>query len=183
MSSYTNRPGLSSVLRKLLIVAGFAFSVVMVVLFIFPLGGWWLSVLVMLATTFMLVRAYSLGYRYRCANCGRGFRVPLLVDMFTMSAIGKNPDGTYFNWKSLTCPHCGKVSKAVVVRSPVADPKEHDVWAGDRPADGGGEPLGDGASGDGDTQDVAATGREGAKRGGVEANRKRKRKRGGSSRR
>lgn len=180
MSDYTNRPGFSSVVRKLLIVAGFAFSVIMVVLFIYPWGGWLPSVLVMLATTFMLVRAYSLGYRYRCGNCGRGFRVPLLVDLFTMSAIGKNPDGTYFNWKSLTCPNCGQRSKAVVVHSPVAHPKEHDVWAGDKPADRGQD-----GSGDRETQGGAAAGREGATGAGAIATSKsrHKRKRGGSGRR
>ena len=166
MSNPNNRPGLSSVLRKLLVVAGFAFALLTVILVIYPWGGLLPSALVMVATTIMLVRAYSLGYRYRCGACGKGFRVPLVVDVLTMSGIAKNPDGTYYNWKSLTCPHCGERSKAVVVVSPVADPKEHNVWAGDQPADRGSEePV------------VGETG------GGANASRKRKRKSGGSRKR
>jgi hypothetical protein len=169
MTEGTNRPGFSSVLRKLLVVAGFAFSVIVVILFIYPWGGWLPSALVMLATTVMLVRAYSLGYRYRCGSCGKGFRVPLLVDLFTMSGIAKNPDGTYYNWKSLTCPNCGEISKAVVVSSPISDPKEHDVWAGDQPTDRGQD-----RSGDAETRGAAAAKGEGAKRGAANASRKRK---------
>ena len=169
MTERTNRPGLSSVLRKLLVVGGFAFALLTVILVIYPWGGLLPSALVMVATTIMLVRAYSLGYRYRCGACGKGFRVPLVVDVLTMSGIAKNPDGTYYNWKSLTCPHCGQRSKAVVVVSPVADPKEHNVWAGDQPADRGKE-----GSGDPETQGGAAAKGEGTKRGGASANRKRK---------
>jgi len=174
MTEHTNRPGLSSVLRKLLVVGGFAFALLTVILIIYPWGGLLPSVLVMLATTIMLVRAYSLGYRYRCGACGKGFRVPLVVDVLTMSGIGKNPDGTYYNWKSLTCPHCGERSKAVVVLSPVADPKEHNVWAGDQPAD-----RGKAGSGDAETQGGAAAKGEGTQRGGAS----RKRKSGGGRRR
>jgi hypothetical protein len=179
LSDQTNRPGLSSVARKLLVVAGFAVSVILVVLYVYPRVGWFPSLLIMAAVTLMLVRAYSLGYRYRCGNCGRGFRVPLIVDLFTMSAVGKNPDGTYFNWKSLTCPHCGQVSKAVVVHSPVADPGEHDVWVGDRPDDSSAKGAGDDGASDG------VAGRQSAKRGAAPAagKRRRKGKPGGSPRR
>ena len=29
---------------------------------------------------------------------------------------GKNPDGTYYSYKTLTCPNCGKRTKARVVK-------------------------------------------------------------------
>jgi len=32
------------------------------------------------------------------------------------SSVGKNPDGTYYSYKTLTCPHCGKSSKARVLK-------------------------------------------------------------------
>ena len=31
-------------------------------------------------------------------------------------AVGKNPDGTYYSYKTLTCPQCGKSSKARVLK-------------------------------------------------------------------
>lgn len=127
MSSLIRRPGFASVLRRLLVVAGFAVALFLVLVFIYPWGGLLPSALAMLATTVMLVRAYSLGHRYRCDNCGREFRVPLLVDLLTMSGIGKNPDGTYHNWKSLTCSHCAVRTRAVVVQRPAGDPHEVDV--------------------------------------------------------
>jgi len=108
--------GAGDVLRTLLVAGGFAFAVVLVVIFIYPELGLLSSLLIMAAVTLMLVRAYSLGHRYRCARCGDVFRVPLLVDLLTMGGIGKNPDGTYHNWKSLTCPRCGRRSRAVVVK-------------------------------------------------------------------
>ena len=30
--------------------------------------------------------------------------------------VGKNPDGTYYSYKNLTCPYCGKQSKARLVK-------------------------------------------------------------------
>ena len=38
------------------------------------------------------------------------------VNFFTTSSVGKNSDGTYYSYKTLTCPNCGKRSKARVVK-------------------------------------------------------------------
>jgi predicted RNA-binding Zn-ribbon protein involved in translation (DUF1610 family) len=104
------------VIRQLILVAGLIVSVLMIAFVIYPWRGWVPSVLIFIVMAVMLVRAYSTGHRYRCANCGWVFRVPVAVDFFTGGGIGKNPDGTYHNWKSLTCPECGQRSRAVVVR-------------------------------------------------------------------
>jgi hypothetical protein len=104
------------VVRQLIVIAGLVVSVLMIIFFIYPWGGWLPSVLLFFVTVLMLVRAYSAGHRYRCANCDSVFRVPVTVDLFTGGGIGKNPDGTYHNWKSLTCPQCGQRTRAVVVK-------------------------------------------------------------------
>lgn len=104
------------VFRQFILVGGLVISVVMIVFVIYPWGGIVPSILLFVVMVVMLVRAYSTGHRYRCANCGRVFKVPVGVDMFTGGGIGKNSDGTYHNWKSLTCPECGQRSRAVVVR-------------------------------------------------------------------
>jgi rubredoxin len=104
------------VFRQLVLVGGLVISVLLIAFIIYPWRGWVPSVLIFIVMAVMLVRAYSTGHRYRCANCGWVFRVPVAVDFFTGGGIGKNPDGTYHNWKSLTCPECGQRSRAVVVR-------------------------------------------------------------------
>ncbi|HMK92772.1 MAG TPA: hypothetical protein VK576_07220, partial [Thermoleophilia bacterium] len=40
------------------------------------------------------------------------------------SGIGKNADGTYHTWKSLTCPSCGKRTRAVAVRVDTIDQEQ-----------------------------------------------------------
>jgi hypothetical protein len=109
-------PSFRDVLRRVLVVAGFGVAFAFVMLFIYPHYGWPYSLLIMLLLSFLLVRAYATGYRYRCAHCGNVFKVPLLVDYLTFSGMGRNPDGTYHTWKSLTCPSCGRRSKCIAVK-------------------------------------------------------------------
>ena len=105
----------------MLVGAGLVFCFLVIVIAIEPRYGWPFSLLLMLIVTIMLVRVYSMGYRYRCANCGAVFKVPLAVDFLTFSGIGKNSDGTYHTWKSLTCPSCGRRTRAVAVRVETVD--------------------------------------------------------------
>ena len=118
------KPRFTDVARRVLVGAGFAFSFFLVVLVIQPRYGWPFSLGLMLIVTIMLVRAYSMGYRYRCASCGTVFKVPLPVDFLTFSGMGKNRDGTYHTWKSLTCPSCGRRTRAVAVRVETVDKSE-----------------------------------------------------------
>jgi predicted RNA-binding Zn-ribbon protein involved in translation (DUF1610 family) len=112
---------LRDVLRRVLVIFGFAVAFAMVILLVYPKYGLAFSLLIMLVLMVFLVRAYAMGYRYRCASCGHVFKVPLLVDFLTFSGMGRNRDGTYHTWKSLTCPSCGQRTRAVVVRAD-ADP-------------------------------------------------------------
>jgi len=118
------RPRASDVVRRLLVGGGFVFSFLLVVILVMPRYGWLFSLFVLFVVTIMLVRAYSMGYRYKCANCGTVFKVPLAVDFLTFSGMGKNPDGTYHTWKSLTCPSCGQRTRAVAVRVESVDQSE-----------------------------------------------------------
>ena len=127
-------------MRRILAGAGLVFAFILIMLFIYPRYGWLYAGLLMLIVTFMVVRAYSMGYRYICANCGTVFRVPVPVDFLTFSGMGKNPDGTYHTWKSLTCPSCGQRTKAVAVKvrydesDPAAADRYRSRGAGDGPA-------------------------------------------------
>ena len=131
-------PGFRDVLRRVLVVAGFGVAFGFVMLFVYPHYGLPYSILIMLLLTFLLVRAYATGYRYRCANCGHVFKVPLLVDYLTFSGIGRNPDGTYHTWKSLTCPRCGRRSKAIAVKVKYGEPEPGDGAEPDRYTSRGG---------------------------------------------
>jgi DNA-directed RNA polymerase subunit RPC12/RpoP len=110
------RASFREVVGRLLTALGFAVAFAMVILFIYPRYGLAFSVFIMLLLSVMLVRAFSRTYSYRCANCGHEFKPPLLVQYLTFSGMARNPDGTYHTWKSLTCPSCGKRTRAVGVK-------------------------------------------------------------------
>ena len=133
-------PGFRDVMRRVSVVAGFGVAFGFVMLFIYPRYGLPYSILLMLLLTFLLVRAYATGYRYRCAHCGHLFKVPLLVDYLTFSGMARNPDGTYHTWKSLTCPSCGRRTRAVVVRAD-ADETAGAGGSTESPAGGGSTPA------------------------------------------
>ncbi len=107
--------------RTFLLFAGLVLAFVLIAFVLYPAIGLLPSILIGLAVLFSSVRAYTMGYRYLCSNCGTMFKVPLTVDFLTQSGIGKNADGTYYTFKRLTCPSCGKVSKAVVIRRRLVD--------------------------------------------------------------
>ena len=97
-------------------LAVFILLIVFAVAVILPARGWfWTSVLVLLSL-WLYVRLMTQRTAYKCANCGNVFQVPTTVNFFTTSSMGKNPDGTYFSAKRLTCPKCGKVTKARVLK-------------------------------------------------------------------
>ena len=97
-------------------LAVFILLIVFAVAVILPARGWfWTSVLVLLSL-WLYVRLMTQRTAYKCANCGNVFKVPTTVNFFTTSSMGKNPDGTYFSAKRLTCPKCGKVTKARVLK-------------------------------------------------------------------
>jgi hypothetical protein len=116
-------PGFRDVLRRVLLVVGFGVAFGFVMFLIEPHYGMGYAVLLLLLLILLLVRAYATGYRYRCAHCGHVFKVPLLVDFLTFSGVGHNPDGTYHTWKSLTCPSCGRRTRAVAVKVKFAEPE------------------------------------------------------------
>ena len=109
-------PGFRDVLRRVLLVVGFGVAFGFVMFLIEPRYGMGYAVLLLLVLILLLVRAYATGYRYRCANCGNIFKVPLLVDFLTFSGMGRNADGTYHTWKSLTCPKCRQRTRAVAIK-------------------------------------------------------------------
>ena len=107
---------LRDALYRIGIAVGFGVAFALVVIFIYPRYHLPFTILVMLILTLMLVRAFSRTYSYRCASCGHAFRAPTIVNFLTFSGVGRNEDGTYHTWKSLTCPRCGKRTKAVALK-------------------------------------------------------------------
>ncbi len=131
-------------LYRIGIALGFGVAFAFVVMFIYPRWGLAFTVLIMLLLTLMLVRAFSRTYSYRCGNCGHAFRAPTVVNLLTFSGVGRNPDGTYHTWKSLTCPRCGQRTRAVALKMTTgdapADPyvsRERSGGQSGRPAKGG----------------------------------------------
>jgi DNA-directed RNA polymerase subunit RPC12/RpoP len=94
----------------------FVVVIIVAIFVVYPSRGVLPTVLIILASVWVWVSLMSRKTGYRCGNCGKAFQVPTTVNFFTASAVGKNPDGTYYSYKQLTCPHCGKRSKARLVK-------------------------------------------------------------------
>ena len=97
-------------------LAVFIAMIVFSIAVIYPWRGLlWTAVMVILSL-WLYVRLVTQRTAYKCASCGNVFQVPTTVNFLTMSSMGKNPDGTYFSAKKLTCPRCGKVTKARLLK-------------------------------------------------------------------
>ena len=98
---------------RLAVFVGFITFAVFV---IYPWRGFLTTFILIIASLWLYVTILTRGSGYRCANCGKVFRVPTAVNFLTTSSVGKNADGTYFSYKQLTCPHCGKRTKAKLLK-------------------------------------------------------------------
>lgn len=97
-------------------LAIFVGVVLFAILVMYPWKGFLPTFILILLGLWMYISLVSRTSGYLCAKCGKAFQVPTTVNFFTQSAVGKNPDGTYYSYKNLTCPHCGKMSKARLVK-------------------------------------------------------------------
>jgi hypothetical protein len=90
--------------------------IVVAITVIEPRRGIFWTILFILGGLWMFIALMSSRSGYKCDNCGRSFQVPTTVNFFTVSQMGKNEDGTYYSYKSLTCPYCHKRSKARLMK-------------------------------------------------------------------
>jgi ribosomal protein S27AE len=97
-------------------LAVFVAVVLVAILVVYPWRGFLPTFLLIIAGLWMYVSLISRTSGYVCGKCGKAFQVPTTVNFFTQSAVGKNPDGTYYSYKTLTCPRCGMQSKARLVK-------------------------------------------------------------------
>jgi hypothetical protein len=97
-------------------LAIFVAVILLAILVVYPWKGFWPMFILILAGLWMYISLVSRSSGYVCGKCGKAFPVPTTVNFFTQSAVGKNPDGTYYSYKKLTCPHCGQQSKARLVK-------------------------------------------------------------------
>jgi DNA-directed RNA polymerase subunit RPC12/RpoP len=102
-----------STLWKLAIFVG---MILVAVVWIYPWRGFLPTAIMILLAIWMYVSLQTRRTGYVCAACGKAFQVPTTVNFFSTSSMGKNPDGTYYSSKKLTCPHCGKVTRARLVK-------------------------------------------------------------------
>jgi hypothetical protein len=97
-------------------LAIFVGVILLAILVVYPWKGFLPMFILILAGLWMYISLVSRSSGYLCGKCGKAFQVPTTVNFFTQSAVGKNPDGTYYSYKNLTCPHCGQQSKARLVK-------------------------------------------------------------------
>ena len=97
-------------------LAIFIAVVLVALVWIYPWRGFWPTFLLIIAGLWMYVGLLSRKSGYRCSKCNKPFQVPTTINFFTASQMGKNPDGTYYSYKTLTCPHCGERTKARLIK-------------------------------------------------------------------
>ena len=102
--------------RGLLMLALFVLAVYFALDWVRPRRGTFLAVALVLAIGWAMVAWYARAYGYRCGNCGKVFQIAGYRNFTSLQAVGRFPDGTYQAYKWLVCPHCGKRTKAVVLR-------------------------------------------------------------------
>ena len=115
MARFTER-GRHDYVRTIGQIAALVIGIAFALIVLRPRSGTIVTVLFLIALFWVITSLFSRAAGYRCAGCKRVFRVPTTVNFFTPSGVAKNPDGTYYSWKSLTCPHCGKRTRARLVK-------------------------------------------------------------------
>lgn len=84
--------------------------------YVYPHRGIAWTIVLLVASLWTYLSLVSRGRGYVCAKCHKPFQVPTAINFFTASGVGKNPDGTYYSYKTLTCPNCGARTKARLVK-------------------------------------------------------------------
>jgi hypothetical protein len=96
-------------------LALFVAIVVFALVVIEPRRGAFWAILFVAGAAWTMTALFHRRNAYRCSHCKRVFQLPTAINFVTPSAVGKNPDGTYYSYKSVTCPLCGHKGKARVV--------------------------------------------------------------------
>lgn len=114
MARFIPRPSdwWGTTLKLLLLMA----IIVIAIVVIEPRRGIFWTAVFIIGAIWMFVALMSARAGYKCGKCGRTFQVPTTVNFFTISQVGKNEDGTYYSYKTLTCPHCHKLSNARLMK-------------------------------------------------------------------
>ncbi len=101
--------------RTLLQLALFGAVIYFAIFVIEPRRGAFWAVLFVVGGSWIMTTLFLRQNAYRCESCKRLFRPPTVVNFVAPSAVGKKPDGTFYSYKTLTCPHCHTRGKARVV--------------------------------------------------------------------
>jgi len=102
--------------RSLWKLALFVGMLAFCVFVVYPARGWPLTLLVVVVSIWTYLSLIRRDNGYLCANCHKPFQVGTAATFFSTSLVGKNPDGTYYSYKHLTCPHCGRLTKARLIK-------------------------------------------------------------------
>jgi hypothetical protein len=103
-------------LRSVGIALGFVVAILIVNLWFRPHHGLLYSVVLVALGLYTVVVFNARAYGYRCGKCKHVFQASGFTNFVTPNSVGKNPDGTYYAYKWMVCPKCGKRAKAVVLR-------------------------------------------------------------------
>lgn len=98
----------------MIVFLGIGFTVALA--WVRPHKGTAYAIVVIFLLVYAVVAWFSRGYGYRCTSCKHEFQVSPMKNFFSMSSVGKRKDGTYYAYKWMVCPKCGKRTKALVLK-------------------------------------------------------------------
>jgi hypothetical protein len=103
-------------LRSLGITAVFVLFILLIDLWVKPKHGLLYSILLGVLMLYTVVAFNSRAYGFRCSKCKHQYQVNGFSNFFSPTSVGKNDNGTYYAYKWLVCPKCGRRAKAIVLR-------------------------------------------------------------------
>ena len=97
-------------IRTIIYVA--VFVAVIIVWAIFLLSGYWyIWLILVIGSLFLLVRWHAKKFAYRCPKCGHEFEISTFTNFISPHGLSKSG-----GWKYLKCPKCHERLRATVIK-------------------------------------------------------------------
>lgn len=97
-------------IRTIIYLVVFAAVIIIGAIFILPVY-WYIWLILVMGSLFLLVRWHAKNFAYRCSKCGYELEISTFIDFISPHGLGKGG-----GWKNLKCPKCHEKSKATVIK-------------------------------------------------------------------
>lgn len=97
-------------IRTIICVAIFVMVILIGVIFLLQVY-WYIWLIFVIGSLFLLVRWHTKNFAYRCTKCGYEFEISIITDFISPHGLSKSG-----GWKYLKCPKCHKRSRTTVIK-------------------------------------------------------------------